>query len=132
MTEPAPRTAGFTLIEVLVALVILAIASGFAFGVVSDSFDHLSQSELEQQAVMVAEGSLARLGHDLPVQSGRMAGTDGPMHWAIEIAAPMADPPPAEGWAAYPVNVDVDWRDGRVARHLRLQSVRLGPQPPPE
>ena len=81
MIDQDDRTAGFTLIEVLIALVILALASGFAFSTVSDSFDRLSQADMEQQAVTVAETALARLGHDLPVRPGKTSGTDGRLTW---------------------------------------------------
>ena len=125
------RAAGFTLVEVLVALVILAIASGFAFRTVSGSFDRLSQAESEQQAVTIAESILARLGHDLAVQPGRLTGTEGRMRWRLDVGAALADPPPASGLAAYPVQVLVDWQDGRTPGKLRLQSVQLGPEPSP-
>ena len=131
MTERAGRTAGFTLIEVLVALAILAVASGFAFSTVSDSFARLSQADLEQQAVTVAETAMARLGHDLPIQPGGTTGAEGDMHWQVEVGTALTDPPPAAGLAAYPISVSVEWQDDRVSRRFRLQSVRLGPEARP-
>lgn len=124
-------TDGFTLIEVLVGLAILAIASGFAFKTMSGGFDRLFQTDLEQQALATAETSMDRVGRDIQVQAGHNAGMDGRMHWVIDISAALLDPPPAGGLAAYPVSVLVDWRDGKVLRHLQLESVRLGPQSPP-
>lgn len=121
--------AGFTLIEVLVALLVLAIAAAYAFQIAAGGFSWLTQASQEQDAMRAAESALSHLGHDVPVQPGSVANIDGSLHWSVEIGAALADPPPAQGLAAYPVIVDVQWADGRVKRHFRMKSVRLGAEP---
>ena len=131
MTESARRTAGFTLIEVLVALVILAIAAGFAFNTASDSFAQLSQADMEEQAVTVAETTLARLGHDVSVQPGHSAGEQRKLRWRVEIGTALTEPAPADGLAAYPVTILVEWQANTASRQFQLHSVVLGPEAKP-
>jgi len=128
MTERADAAPGFTLVEVLIALVILAIAAGLAFSTVSGSVAWLAQASMEQQAVSSAQTALSRLGHDIAVHPGRTTGVDGDLRWTVDVGAALTDPMPAEGLAAYPVTVTIESHSGEAMRPFRLQSVKLGPE----
>ncbi len=130
-TERAPEQRGFTLLEVLVALVILALAAGFAVRTVSEGTDRLSDAGAERQAVIVADSVLASLGHTVPVRPGRMKGSDSGLGWVIEIGTVLENPPPAAGLAAYPLTISVHYQLRGVDRTFELQSVRLGPKDAP-
>ena len=119
---------GFTLVEVLVALLILALAAGAAFRLISDSHAQLARSQMEQEALMLANATLAGIGHVMAVQPGHLAGTQGDLAWTVDIGNQLDDPPPAEGFSAYPVHVAITWRNDRGPQALTLESVRLGHQ----
>jgi general secretion pathway protein I len=127
MNERADEPDGFTLVEVLVAVVILAIATGVAFRAVSDSFARLTEAEHEQRALTIVDNTLERLGHDLAFQPGFSNGLQDGIEWRLEIGQALADPQPASGLAAYPVTVSVQWKDGRVTRRFDEKTIRLGP-----
>lgn len=123
MTEQ--RTRGFTLIEVLVALATLALTFGFAYRAMSGGLGRLLDDGQAEGAVLLARSQLARVGHDIALADGEIDGraTDD-YSWRIQIS-PFGR---AEGGlAGHRVIVDVGWRDGRLARQVRLETIRLGP-----
>jgi general secretion pathway protein I len=122
MTET--RRAGFTLIEVLVALAILAIAATFAFRAISGGLHWFDRGGIEQRAVLAAEAELARVGHDLPLQDGAIDGrAAGGFSWHIAIT-PYGSP--VAGVQGHRIDVEVGWDEGRQWRRVRLETVRLG------
>lgn len=126
----SPRgDAGFTLIEVLVALTILALAAGFAFSALSSGMLAIERAHAAQDAVLTGQSLLARLGHDIEIKPSHLTGTAEGRDWQVDIGASLADPPPAAGLAAFPVSVVIHWQDDRGRQTLRLDSNRLGPAP---
>jgi prepilin-type N-terminal cleavage/methylation domain-containing protein len=118
------REAGFTLIEVLVALAILAIAAAFGFRAISGGLYWLDRDGAEEHAVRVAEAELARVGQDLPLRDGSIDGrTAQGYSWQIAIAPYGL---PAGGVRGHHVAVSVVWNEGRQARRVRLETLRLG------
>jgi prepilin-type N-terminal cleavage/methylation domain-containing protein len=83
--QSEPAGAGFTLLEVLVALVILGLALAFLTGTISDSLGRAERTEREDRAAILADGILARLGRDLPLQTGIRLGRDGELFWRLVI-----------------------------------------------
>ena len=118
------REAGFTLIEVLVALAILAIAAAFAFRAISGGLYWLDRDGAEDYAVRVAEAELTRVGQDLPLRDGSIDGrTVQGYSWRIAITPTGLRGGGVEG---HRVAVTVVWNEGRQARRVRLETVRLG------
>ena len=121
MTRASVR--GFTLIEVLVALAILALTFSFAYGAVSGGLGRLSDDGWSEHAVLLARSQLARVGHDLALADGAIDGRDASgFTWQISIAPYGA----SGGVAGHRVEVKVDWRAGRLMHHIRLETIRLG------
>ena len=68
------RQHGFTLIEVLVALAILAITTAFAFHALSGALDWTNRGTREESALLLAETIIGRVGRDIDLQPGEQDG----------------------------------------------------------
>ena len=127
------RTAGFTLIEVLVALAIVGLALGAIASVFSNGLrGHVTASDAEA-ALALAEEQLALAGISLHPGSagGEFAGR---FAWQTTIA-PYADDGnkaadlPTSLPRLYRIAVSVAWQDGRRSREIALSTLRLAPPP---
>lgn len=122
MTERRPF--GFTLIEVLVALAILALTFTFAYRAFSGGLGRLSDDGRTESAVLLARSQLARVGRDIALSDGEVDGRAGGFSWRIGIT-PYGRA--AGGLAGHRVLVAVGWHDGRQVRQVQLETIRLGP-----
>ena len=123
------RIKGFTLIEVLIAFVILALALGVVFRTLSSSLSHERIAKLATMRVLEARSILDRLGVDVALEEGMIEGqltTGEPWTLTVSLVEPDAE---SGGVSAGPINayvaeLQVDGVDGRT---LRLQTLKLGP-----
>jgi general secretion pathway protein I len=136
-TSSGDRTAGFTLIEVLVALAIVGLALAAVAGAFSNGLmGHEVASEADR-ALALAEERLALAGAAAPLRAGTARGTfAGRFDWQTTTAPyedddKTADPAirPAAALRLYRIAVSVAWRDGHRQRQLALSTLRLGPSP---
>ena len=120
---------GFTLVEVLVALAILALVSSFVFDGLSGSLSWQGRAQHEEAAASLAETTLNRVGGDILLRNGRQSGEAvGGYAWQVDIGDYDDDQTTTGARvSAHLIEVAVTWTDDRVPRHFRLQSVRLGP-----
>lgn len=81
------RAAGFSLIEVLAAFVILALVGTALFRVFSGALGNVAASEEYSRATLYAESRLAGLGVETPLREGAQQGTsdDGFYAWTTKI-----------------------------------------------
>jgi general secretion pathway protein I len=123
MTEQPAR--GFTLVEVLVALAILALTFTFACRALSGGLGRLTDDSRSERAVLLARSQLALVGHEIALSDGQIDGraSDG-YSWKIRIT-PYARA--VGGLAGHHIVVDVAWLDGREIRRVALETVQLGP-----
>jgi general secretion pathway protein I len=134
------RARGFSLLEVLVAFVILALAVGAIMRIFSQGMSRVSESDYYARAVMLAESKLAQLGADIPLEDGEVSGeSEGALHWRVRLAAYDPDSVKAakEGGAIQavtpvrllPVEVEVSWAESQAApRSIRLTALKLAPR----
>jgi general secretion pathway protein I len=115
--------AGFTLVEVLVALAIVAIAFAVALGILSSGLSRLDHDHNVQHALLVAQSELARVGQDIPV-ADRVIDGEGENGFAWHIAI-TPFPAVAGGLAAHDVVITVGWHEGWQPREVRLETIRL-------
>jgi len=127
------RDRGFTLIEVLVALAILAITMGFALRIFSGALASAADSEHQQAALTLAEALLARAGTEIALHEGDIAGqiTEG-FTWRMHMTQDdrtrgCAVPGCVAPLRAMLVQVSVGWVEQHRARQVQLSTLRLAP-----
>ena len=77
---------GFTLLETLVALSILAISLGVIYQIFGTSLRNMQYAKEYSYAQMFAESKLSELGKGIPVKQGRIEGDiDGKYFWVINV-----------------------------------------------
>ena len=128
---------GFTLIEVLVAFTIAAVAVG---GLAQGALGGLQATRASghyQEAVSRARSRLAALGHGSSFASGEQDGDDGGgFRWrtrVVQVAAGAAPPPRGSARGTrimlYSISVGVSWRMDGGIREVVLESKRLASAP---
>jgi general secretion pathway protein I len=124
------RAGGFTLLEVIIAFTILALALGTLLQAFTTGLRSLNAAEAYAMAVMHAKSKLEEVGRIVPVEEGAEAGEfeDG-YRWVVAIS-PFEAPEDAD-WdqldmAPFNVTVTVAWDE---TREVTLNTLRLGPKP---
>ena len=126
--------AGFTLLEVLVAFAIAALAVGVLMQGATGGLRAVRVAGRVEEATSRARSHMATLGHSGPLLPGVQSGDDGEGYrWRTRIvllssqplgeAAPGAPAPPRLGLFA--VAVAISWTEGDDARQVELDSRRL-------
>jgi type II secretory pathway pseudopilin PulG len=128
MTSPAPdRSAGFMLIEVVIALAITALVFGLAFQAFSGAFDRLRKDQNSMKAVLLAESTLDRVGHDIALEADTSSGStrDG-FTWQVQSAPYAGEASATSGpLMGYVVRVTVVWKERSNPRQVQLTTLRL-------
>src|SRR5262249_19201795 len=77
---------GFTLVEVVVALGILALSLSVMFGALSSGIWHVRQADASARAGLLVQSLLARIGTEVPLQEGETSGqfSDG-FAWKLSL-----------------------------------------------
>jgi general secretion pathway protein I len=126
---PGRGNRGYTLIEVLVAFVILAMALTVLLRIFSGGVRNVAVSSDYAKAVLIAESRLATAGIDDTLAPGETDGVEsGRFRWTRVVT----DYEPAndygstvKGLRAYHVTVTVSWPNGDKERRVELNTVRL-------
>jgi general secretion pathway protein I len=125
---------GFTLIEVMVALVITLVALEVLFSTVGSSLRIARTTSVWDRVISRAESRLASVS-DPALVLGERQGDDGDGYrWRTRVTFVSAAPAPRTGvpgpWSRgtglYAVSVTIFWRDGSSERSFELDSARLG------
>ncbi len=132
-SRPSPDAeSGLTLLEVLVAFVILAVAITSVMQVFSTGLEGTRRAEAANLAALMAESKLAAVGVEIPLRAGRHGGTEANgFAWQIEIepyreGGGVGETEPALD--ALQVRIQVRWPGPRGATEsLMLHSLRLAP-----
>ena len=134
MTPGRRASAGYTLIEVIVAFAILALALALLLGTLSGAARQVRWSDEAGRAALHAQSLLDQTGVGQSLQPGHSAGTfeQGRYRWTLDVA-PYLDstrPPVATVDPAAPqllqLALAVQWGPGNLARNrLLVRSLRL-------
>lgn len=126
-----PRaSSGFTLLEVVVAVMVLGLAVAASFDVFSTGFRQSGAAERHVVAVIHAENRLAALGTLEPLVPGETNGEiDDTYRWRLAISPLPADEAEREPDALRPVRIDVTilWGGDADPESVTLTTYRLAP-----
>lgn len=134
MTPPnRRRQRGFTLLEVIVAFALLALALSLLLGALSGASRQVRESADGSRATLHAQSLLAQLGAGEALQPGRQEGSfEGERYrWQLEVA-PFADPLAARAQVdpgapqLLDVRLVVRWGDER-GQSMQWRTLRLAP-----
>ena len=133
---------GFSMLEVLVAFVILALVGTALFRLFSGALNNAAAAEDYSRAVLVAESALAEAAGTLPLREGSQSGSadDGRIEWTTQVspyAAPQVNPDTERGsdllaTRLWQVVAEVRFAapNGKT-RTLSLATVRIGARDAP-
>lgn len=121
-----PRQRGFSLLEVIAAILLLAIALVALMKVAGGSIHLADQSGQISRADMWAQAKLDALGIAEPLRPGESDGAfGGGYRWHLRVAPWQdPDPPPGATLTLYRVDLDVRWGPQRHPRVLRYTTLR--------
>jgi general secretion pathway protein I len=132
-TQRAAASGGFTLIEVVVAIAVLALVLGAIGGAVGTTVKGLRSVDRQLPLIETAQSLLAALPDRNALRPGAQSGTTGAVQWRIDVA-PLnsvllgTGAPQSAKWVPLLVTVSVRDRDGPP---VRLDTVRLAPRTAP-
>ena len=140
--RPPRGTAGFTLIEVLVAIAVLAVVLGAIGGVVGNTVRTIRSVDRRLPLLETAQSLIASLPARDALQPGTQSGTSGDFRWRIDAvllnrnvpdnataaqSTAATATPPKVNWMPLAITVRVQGIEGPP---VRLDTVRLIPGPP--
>ena len=119
------RAAGFTLLEVLVALAVLSFAVVVSIQAFAGGLRLLKLSGEYQDAMLVADQKAREIV--APTSGGIESGTEGPYTWEREVKIVATPDLDVEGrtmkWRMWEVDVRVRWGDRRQVSVATLRTV---------
>jgi general secretion pathway protein I len=118
---------GFTLVEMLVAFVVLALSLGALMPLVASAARQSAVLQDYARAVTLADSLLAAAGEGEALRPGVASGSENHLRWrrSVEPEVPPGHPPDAR-WVPCRVSVEVHWGSGSAARTVRVATLRLG------
>jgi general secretion pathway protein I len=129
---------GFTLLEVVVALIIAGMAAVALFEAVGTGLHATQAASLYDQAIVRAKSHLAAATYGTSLAPGDQRGDDGGgFRWRLRVApmtsvtlrpVGLGSPGAAAAFpvALYAVTVWIEWNDGGTERQVRLDTEQVG------
>lgn len=125
---------GYTLLEVVIAFGVLALALTLLLGILTNSSRQVRWSGDAGRAALLADSLLDEMELQGPLREGRRDGEldDGRYRWELQVR-PWRDParPPAPLDPAAPrlleIQLTLAWGEGGPRERLALRSLRLAP-----
>ena len=122
------RQSGFSLLEILVAFSILALALGVLLQSFSTGMRGVTQSELYSRATLLAESLFAQAGRDEAMLDGELRGEfDDTFRWRVSLTPYETDDldPRKLNLDPVAVSVEVEWDEGDRTPRIALGGLRL-------
>ena len=132
---PRQASRGFTLMEILVAFVVLATSVAILYRTFSTGIRNVDAISGYSEAISLAESKLMALGLEKPLVEGDEAGEteDRRFKWALSVklyTPPDASPEPANAFfnanQLFRATVRISWDErGQQGRSIALSTVRM-------
>lgn len=127
------RDRGFSLLESLVALAILAVSLGAITSIFATALRAAAEADAITRATLAGESLLSRVGGQIPLAAGVSSGElDGRLRWRA-TATPFQGDEGLAAWQmplrAYWVEIEISWDDAGRHRAVALATLRLTPDP---
>jgi general secretion pathway protein I len=130
------RERGFSLLEVLVAFVILGLVLGTLMQIFSGGLRNIGRAGEYQRAVLLGQSKLATVGIEMPLKEGESSGEfDAAYRWQasirpfqetqIAVPEPSGAPAPILPVSLLEVEIRVLWGTGDQERTLSMKTVRV-------
>ena len=133
VSKPRPSTghragrgsAGFTLLEALIAIVILALSLGALLQLYGTGLRGIATIDDNLRARLLAQSVMAEISYDRRLRPGRLQGRLDQFAWTLSVA-PFDDGDPAPQlpgpWTLHRLALTVTWPQGR---RIVLQTLRM-------
>ena len=134
------RQRGYTLIEVIVAFALLAVALTLLLGILSNSARQVRWADDAGRAVLHAQSLMDQVGVGERLTAGQRDGEfeEGRYRWQLRVArwrdpalVAAAQPVPMSGPELYEITLAMEWGDAGPGQRLRMSTLRLA-APGPE
>jgi general secretion pathway protein I len=121
------RAAGFTLLEVVVALIVFALVFGVVTQIIQTGFRQSRAAEEITIATLIARSVLERVGPELEVTETRYEGeAEEGFRWVVDVEPAPYDSGSERPLARpYTVRIEVLWDEEGAERSIDLTTLRL-------
>ena len=121
------RIHGFTLLETLVAMSILAISLGVIYQIFGTSLRNIQYTNDYSHAQMLAASKLSEIGKGIPVKVGVFEGNfDKKYSWIMDVSKFSSDSGLSQELIqTYKVNFKIFWGTSRGEQSIQLHTYRL-------
>lgn len=133
------RQRGYTLIEVIVAFALLAVALTLLLGILSNSARQVRWADDAGRAVLYAQSLMDQVGVGERLAAGQRSGEfeEGHYRWQLRVApwrdpalVAAAQPAAVGGLEVYEITLAVEWGDAGPGQRLQLSTLRLAAPTP--
>jgi len=121
---------GFTLLELLVAIAIMAVSLGMLYQSTGSSARHIGNIELQQRAAALAE-SILSLRDVVPADGWQGSGASAEFTWRVESLPFPTTVTALNATPLHEVTVEIGWVDGATQRSLSVQTLKPQRKPLP-
>lgn len=130
LLDGTKREAGFTLVEVIVALAILSAGLGLLLGLISNSLRQTASAQRMAEAGSLAQSLMAEVGTVLPIRPEARDGQyPNGYRWHLKVqpydSARESEERPV---GLYRISAEIEWEQGAEKRFYVLTTLRLGPK----
>jgi general secretion pathway protein I len=124
--------AGFSLLETIAAILLLALAFGAVMHVAGAATEVTGHARELNRVAMLADTTLDTAGLREPLREGTQTGWYDARHqWRTVVSAQPSFTGQAPDLRVYRIDLDITWRDGRAERKAHFATLRVQDEPRP-